>query len=70
MANTINLRNRQVAYDNLAVGSDTASAERTIAGSAPPAQTWGQGENIAVGSDYGPELIIEKTTALITNENI
>ena len=47
---------RREAYDNIAVGSAISSRERTIAGALPPDfTTIGNGENIAVGSDYGEE---------------
>ena len=65
----VTLRERRTAYDNISVGNATGS-ERTIAGAARETQTWGQGENIQVGTDYGEELIIEKATALLEGENV
>lgn len=54
MARTV--KNRREAYDNIAVGSAITSRERTIEGALPPAfTTYGNTENIAVGSDYGQE---------------
>ena len=47
---------RREAYDNIAVGSGISSRERVIAGAtAPDFTAIGNGENIAVGSDYGEE---------------
>lgn len=66
---SVTLRNRRTAYDHLAKGA-AAGTERTIKGSAPPAQTWGQGENIKHGADYGKENVIVAGTALITGENL
>lgn len=65
----VTLRNRRTSYDNIAVGSATG-AERPITGDVQPAQTWGQGANIAVGSDYGKENVIVSGTALIIGENL
>ena len=42
------LRERTVNYDNIASGSATGN-ERTINGSAPPAETYGGNDNLAVG---------------------
>lgn len=54
MARTV--KARREAYDNIAVGSAISSRERTIAGALPPDfTTYGNTENIAVGSDYGQE---------------
>ena len=69
MARTV--KARREAYDNIAVGSAITSRERTIAGASPPDFTvWGNTENIQVATDYGPELIIEKTTALSLRDNV
>lgn len=65
----VTLRGRRTAYDNIAVAAATGT-ERTISGSAPPTQSWGQGENIQDGVDYGEELIVEKETALLEGENV
>lgn len=43
-----NLREERVAYDNISVGNATGQ-ERTINGSAPPAETYGGGDNLAIG---------------------
>jgi hypothetical protein len=45
------------------------SQERTINGSLPPATaTWGNTENIAVGTDYGADenLVVAGTNLLLT----
>lgn len=62
---------RTLAYDNLAVGSATGT-ERTIAGALPPAfTTFGNTENIAVGTDYGAdENIVVKATNMLANERL
>jgi hypothetical protein len=62
---------RTLGYDNIAKGSATG-VERTIAGAAPPASTtFGNIENIAVGSDYGAdENIIVVATNLLANERL
>jgi hypothetical protein len=53
------LKGRRQAYDNIAVGSENSAVERTISGSLPPSKnTIGNGENIAVASDYGEERVI------------
>ena len=54
---------RGEAYDFIAVGSEISSRERTVpdlsgskAGALPPAfTTFGNTENIAVGTDYGAD---------------
>lgn len=58
---------RSEAIDNIAVGSAISSRERTISGALPPDQTtWGNTENIAVGSDYGADenLVVVGTNLL------
>lgn len=66
----VTLRARKTAADNIAVASATGT-ERTIAGSAPPSQTFGQGENIAVGVDYGAdENIVVAGTNLLLAERL
>jgi hypothetical protein len=56
---------RSEAIDNIAVGSAISSRERTISGALPPDQTtWGNTENIAVGSDYSAD---ENLVAVGTN---
>lgn len=56
---------RSEAIDNIAVGSAISSRERTIDGALPPAfTTWGNTENIAIGSDYGAD---ENLVAVATN---
>ena len=44
----VTLRERTVAYDNIAVGEATGT-ERTIAGDAPPTEAYGGTDNLAVG---------------------
>jgi hypothetical protein len=44
----VTLREQRTAYDNIAVGAATGT-ERTIDGSAPPSQTYGGVDNLAVG---------------------
>lgn len=59
---------RTVAMDNIALGGGTSritSRERTISGALPPDfTTWGNTENIAVGTDYGAD---ENLVAVATN---
>lgn len=62
-------RARSQAIDNIAVGSAITSQERTINGSLPPATaTWGNTENIAVGTDYSADenLVATATNLLLT----
>lgn len=63
---------RTQAYDNIAVGSAITTRERTINGALPPATTtWGNTENIAVGSDYGAdENLVAVATNLLANERL
>jgi hypothetical protein len=62
-------KGRQEAYDNATVGNAITSRERTISGALPPDFTTdGNGENIAVGSDYGEERVIYGS-ALPEDEN-
>jgi len=70
MARTV--KARREAYDNIAVGSAITTRERTIAGSlAPDFTTFGNTENIAVGTDYGAdENIVVKGTNLLTGERL
>ena len=65
---------RSEAIDNIAVGSAITSRERTLpgdnspaAGALPPQQTtWGNTENIAVGTDYSADenLVVSGTNLL------
>lgn len=60
---------RSEAIDNIAVGSAITSRERTIDGALPPAfTTWGNTENIAVGTDYSADenLVVAGTNLLAT----
>lgn len=58
------MKARTIRYDNIAVGSATG-AERTISGAASPeGTTWGNTENIAVGTDYSAD---ENLVAVGTN---
>lgn len=62
-------RARSQAIDNIAVGSAISSQERTINGSLPPATaTWGNTENIAVGTDYSADenIVVTATNLLLT----
>lgn len=45
---SVTLREQRTAYDNIAVGNATGT-ERTVAGDVPPAQTYGSGDNLAIG---------------------
>jgi hypothetical protein len=67
MARTVKARTWCV--DNIAVASATG-VERTISGAAPPFNTtWGNTENIAVGSDYSAdENLVESGTNLLAAE--
>lgn len=69
MATTVKARTTK--YDNIAVAS-AAGVERTISGSAPPANTtWGNTENIAVGTDYSAdENLVVKGTNLLAAERL
>ena len=69
MARTVKARTH--CYDNVAVAS-AMGVERTINGSAPPAfTTWGNTENIAVGSDYSAdENIVATATNLLATERL
>jgi hypothetical protein len=65
MARTYKARTQ--AYDNIAVGSAVSSQERTISGALPPStSTWGNTENIAVGTDYSADenLVVVATDLL------
>lgn len=60
---------RSQAIDNIASGSAITSRERTINGALPPANTtWGNTENIAVGTDYGADenLVATGVNLLLT----
>lgn len=70
---------RREAYDNIAVGSEISTRERTIpdqtgvkAGALPPAfTTWGNTENISVGTDYGAdENLVVVGTNLLAGERL
>jgi hypothetical protein len=65
-------RARTQAYDNIAVGSANSAQERTINGSLPPATaTWGNTENIQVGTDYSAdENLIVTATDLLAIERL
>lgn len=61
---------RREALDNIAVGSAITSRERVIAGALAPDQTAiGNGENIAVGVDYGEERVVSGS-ALMEGERL
>jgi hypothetical protein len=60
---------RSEAIDNIAVGSAISSRERTINGALPPAfTTWGNTENIQVGTDYSADenIVVTATNLLLT----
>jgi hypothetical protein len=70
---------RGEAYDNIAVASAISTRERTLpgdlnpaAGALPPAfTTWGNTENIAVGTDYSAdENIVVVATNLLLRERL
>lgn len=62
---------RTLNYDNIAIASATGT-ERTINGAAPPAfTTWGNTENIAIGTDYSAdENIVVSGTNLLAIERL
>lgn len=70
MARTYKARSQ--AIDNIAVGSAISSQERTINGALPPStSTWGNTENISVGTDYGAdENLVVKATNLLAAERL
>lgn len=59
-------KGRVTGYDHITVGLDNSTQERVISGSVAPAahHTDGNGENIAVGSDYGEERHISGSTLM------
>ena len=63
---------RSEAIDNIAIGAAISSREKTIAGALPPDfTTFGNTENIAVGSDYGAdENIVVKATNMLLTERL
>lgn len=65
-------RARLQAIDNITIGSDNSAQERTIAGALPPATaTWGNTENISVGTDYGAdENLVVAGTNLLSSERL
>jgi hypothetical protein len=69
MARTVKARTH--CYDNIAAAS-AMGVERTINGAAPPAfTTWGNTENISVGTDYSAdENIVATETNLLANERL
>ena len=70
MARTV--KSRREAYDNIAVGSAITSREKTIAGALPPDfTTFGNSENIAVGTDYSAdENIVVVATNMLAGERL
>ena len=70
MARTV--KARREAYDNIAVGSAITSREKTIAGALPPDfTTFGNSENIAVGTDYSAdENIVVVATNMLAGERL
>ena len=70
-------KGRRQGVDNIAKGSAITSQERTIKGSLPPTFAtstgvdWGNGENIASGSDYGAdENLVVKAANLMLMERL
>lgn len=63
---------RSEAIDNIAVGSAISSRERTINGALPPQfTTWGNTENISVGTDYSAdENLVAVGTNLLATERL
>lgn len=63
---------RSEAIDNIAVGSAITTRERTIDGALPPAfTTWGNTENISIGTDYSAdENIVVSGTNLLLAERL
>ena len=65
-------RARSEAIDNMWGGASTdriTSRERTIDGALPPDfTTWGNSENIAIGTDYSADenLVVSGTNLLLT----
>jgi hypothetical protein len=70
MARTV--KARREAYDNIAVASAITTRERTISGALPPDfTTFGNTENIAVGTDYSAdENIVVVGTNMLTGERL
>jgi hypothetical protein len=70
MARTYKARSQ--AIDNIAVGSAITTQERVIAGAtAPSTSSWGNTENIAVGTDYSAdENIVVSGTNLLAAERL
>lgn len=69
---SVTLRGRKTAFDNIAAGSATGT-ERTIAGSAPPAQANGGGTNIAVASAHPSGNVSDDyvvATVTLAGENV
>lgn len=64
-------KSRREGYDNIKVGSAITTRERTVSGALPPNQTtYGNSENIKVGSAYGAEKHVSKGTALLSGDNV
>jgi hypothetical protein len=66
MARTYKARTH--CYDNISVANATG-VERTINGAAPPTNTtWGNAENISVGTDYSADenIVVTETNLLAT----
>ncbi len=67
---SVTLREERVAYDNIAAGQATGT-ERTVAGDVPPAQTYGGGDNLAIGdTSRDPDNITVGDTANPYLENV
>jgi len=62
---------RTLGYDNIEAGG-ASGTERTIAGATPPDfTTWGNTENISVGTDYSAdENLVARTVSLLANERL
>lgn len=70
MARTV--KARTFSYENITVGLEDTTRERTILGAVYPAQaTWGNTENIAIGVDYGAdENLVVVATNLLGRERL
>jgi hypothetical protein len=69
---TVTKRGRVVSGDNIAVGS-ASGQERTIEGSAPPAEKVGGKDNIAIGSAFPTTIIADNQqvgVATMTREKV
>ena len=63
---------RYNGIDNITIGSDNGTQERTILGALPPdTSTWGNTENIQIGVDYSAdENVVAAATNLLLIERL